>query len=99
MILVLVGGIASLNYGIVSTKLPTLERITIALTGLLFSLSIIFKIGHYPFANELKASMFIPITMFLTTTIKHKFEQPKEFGFMLIWVSIAISRLIKYWYE
>jgi len=85
----------SLIYGIVSKHINLFERILISVTGLVFTAGTLFKIQHYPFQNELRLLLIIPIVIFIWLTVKNKRKQPKEFGFMLIWIILSIISVIK----
>ncbi|MBK9401514.1 MAG: hypothetical protein IPN36_11860 [Bacteroidetes bacterium] len=76
--------------------LKIIERITIATTGIVLTLGTLSIIQHYPGQSILRFALFIPIILFLWSSIKHGRNQPKEFGFMIIWSTLAAVRLTTY---
>ncbi|HLS71751.1 MAG TPA: hypothetical protein VK027_08815 [Chitinophagaceae bacterium] len=86
----------SIIYALIVKRLKFLDRIAIGSIGITLMLGTIWIIQRYPGQAKLRLALTIPIILFLWTTVKHGRQQPREFGFMLIWTSLAIVQLINY---
>ena len=89
-------GIATVIYALIVKVLNASERITVGITGLIMTLGTLADIQHYPGQGIFRLALLIPIILFLWSLLKNGRQQPKEFGFMLIWVGIAAVQLINY---
>lgn len=96
LLLQLVLAITSVIYALIVKELKIIDRIAISSIGILFALGTLTIINHYPGQGLLRFALMIPIVLFLSTSIKHGLKQPKEFGFMVIWTTIAIMHLTIY---
>ncbi len=83
-------------YALTVKGLKSIDRIAVATIGIVLTLGTLAIIQHYPGQGELRLALTIPIILFFWTTMKHGRQQPKEFGFMLIWTAISAVQLINY---
>ena len=91
--------LSTIFYGIKVKQLTKLERFSIVSLGFFLSFVSISKMQHLPFVNPLRASLIIPIVLFVILNIKTKKKQNKEFGFSLIMVGhliLEFSKIITY---
>jgi len=58
--------------------------------GLFAFAAFFFKLNHYPFANELRLSMIIPILIYLVLLLKSKFEH-NQLSILTILVAYELS--------
>lgn len=86
----------SVIYAIIAKGVKIIDRIVIAIVGLILTFGTLAIIQHYPGQKELRIALIIPMALFLWTTIKHGRYQPKEFGFTLIWIVIAAVQFVNY---
>ena len=73
--------------------LLTIEKILIGVTGLIVFIGNIFGIMNWPYGNEIKILMFIPLITFIFLLIKTNMKSKSEIGFMTI---LAVSCLLKF---
>ncbi len=95
ILLQLVLAFVSLIYSLTVKGQSIAQRITIGLTGPILTIGTLIKIHHYYGQNELRLALIFPIVFFIWLMIKNKLKQPKEFGFMLIWITLSLLELGK----
>lgn len=85
--------VISTIYSATVKELKIIERITIATMGMVLMLGTLSIILHYPGQEVLRFALLILLILFLWTSIKQGRNQPKEFGFMMIWAVMAVVQL------
>jgi hypothetical protein len=86
----------SIIYAFSVNGLKVVDRFSIAAIGLVLTLGTLTIILHYPGQMELRLALAIPLALFLSSTIQYGRQQPKEFGFMIIWSTQAAVQLTNY---
>lgn len=87
----LIFGILSLTFSIFSGINKKWLNLII---GLFAFISFIFKAMHYPYANELKLSMLIPVLCYVLAIRKWEYHK-SEFSILTIFVAYELSELLK----
>ena len=80
--------IATIIYGLTVKQLNKLEKISITTTGVFFTIFGISNLMHFPFAEQIRLLMIVPIIITLTTFIKGR-KITREMSFMLFWLFYA----------
>lgn len=83
MLTYMISALLIIIYGIGLKRLSNLEKIVISITGMWASVIILFQLNHYPYANEIRLSMIIPLLLYLILLWKGLIKK-KEFGFLTI---------------
>lgn len=84
-------------YGIIQNHLSTQIRIIICLTGLIVLTRGVFAIQRYPFANEMKWLMIIPVITYFIFIIHTKIKITPETSFMTILMIGCLLQFFKLW--
>ncbi len=81
-------------YGFAQTHLSKLEKGIICLTGFIIMYRNIASIMHWPYANETKYLMIIPVLGYILTSVYSRIELKRENGFMTIFAVDCLLKLI-----
>jgi hypothetical protein len=88
--------VATFVYGLTGKQLNKLEKISVATMGMFLAVSSIFKFMHYPFAEQIKLSMIIPIIITLITFVRGR-KLTREMSFMIFWLFYATFEFLRLW--
>lgn len=83
MLTYMISALLIIIYGIGQKQLSNLERIVIAIAGMWSFVTILYQLNHFPYANEIKISVVIPLALYLILLSKGIITK-KEFGFLTI---------------
>jgi hypothetical protein len=89
--------ILAVAYVFVEKHLSLNEKILIGLTGLLVFVNNTFALFHWPYANQIKALMIIPIIAYIILLAKEKGIFKREIGFMTILATICVLKFTSLW--
>ena len=87
------GSALTIAYVFTQKHLLALDKIIIGLTGLIVFIGNIFAIMNWPYGNQIKILMIIPVIAYIILLIKTKMKLKIEIGFMTI---LAVSCLLKF---
>ena len=83
-------------YGIRKKELLKSEKIIISITGIWPFIAKVFAFNHYPYTNEIRLSMIIPLLLYLILIGKGIIKK-KECGFMTILNVEFLLKFLRYW--
>jgi hypothetical protein len=84
-------------YSFTQKHLLFFEKVIISLTGFIVLIGNIFAIQHWPFANQIKVIMVIPVLAYFSLLIFTKMKINKETGFMTVFAIGCLLKFISLW--
>lgn len=82
-------------YGIMHKHMNVFTRLSVLLMGVFFSLSLIVRVQHYIGESVFTYLPAIPIALFMIGYFTSKSGRPKEFSFMMIFISMSVLDIVQ----
>ncbi len=95
LLIYMISALSIVIYGIKKHELQRIEKIVISLMGIWAFIANLFELNHYPYANEIRLSMVIPLILYIILIGKGILKK-KEFGFLTILNVDFLFRLLRY---
>jgi predicted membrane protein len=96
MLIYMIAALLITFYGIRKKEISKLERSIISISGIWAFMANLFVLNHYPYANEVRLSLIIPLILYLILIGKGIMKK-KEFGFLTILNVEFLLRLLRFW--
>lgn len=96
MLIYMIAALLITFYGVRKKEISKLERSVISISGIWAFMTKLFVLNHYPYTNEIKVSMLIPLILYLIL-IGNGMIKKKEFGFLTILNIEFLLRFLRYW--